>query len=235
MKCFRDTWSDIIKTWLLCLSIMNALFETSSTEPANPAIGKDLSLMSHLWCVNNPLYRLHPFTRYIRTIYLDLSPGSATQTLKMMYQQLFKTMSALFLSCYVVKTAFNCPKSDWNNYMSGKKLQEFPIKFFDTMGLNSCYKECKAHGKCLSINFNRKLFVCELLSEKKSEAKPLADDQDSVYIEITEIVRSLLFLFWKLFSENFCFWRVFFYFLIFYVRICLSANSTFTACFHWYL
>lgn len=159
--------------------------------------------MSHLWCVNNPLYRLHPFTRYIRTIYLDLSPGSATQTLKMMYQQLFKTMSALFLFCYVVKTAFNCPKSDWNNYMSGKKLQEFPIKFFDTMGLNSCYKECKAHGKCLSINFNRKLFVCELLSEKKSEAKPLADDQDSVYIEITEIVRSLLFLFWKLFSENF--------------------------------
>lgn len=168
-------------------------------------------------------------------LYLDLSPGPATQTLKMMYQQLFKTMSALFLFCYVVKTAFNCPKSDWNNYMSGKKLQEFPIKFFDTMGLNSCYKECKAHGKCLSINFNRKLFVCELLSEKKSEAKPLADDQDSVYIEITEIVRSLLFLFWKLFSENFCFWRVFFYFLIFYVRICLSANSTFTACFHWYL
>lgn len=54
MKCFRDTWSDIIKTWLLCLSIMNALFETSSTEPANPAIGKDLSLMSQLWCVNNP-------------------------------------------------------------------------------------------------------------------------------------------------------------------------------------
>lgn len=130
-----------------------------------------------------------------------------------MYQQLFKTMSALFLFCYVVKTAFNCPKSDWNNYMSGKKLQEFPIKFFDTMGLNSCYKECKAHGKCLSINFNRKLFVCELLSEKKSEAKPLADDQDSVYMEITEIVRSLLFLFWKLFSENFCFWRVFFLFL----------------------
>lgn len=142
-------------------------------------------------------------------LYLDLSPGSATQTLKMMYQQLFKTMSALFLFCYVVKTAFNCPKSDWNNYMSGKKLQEFPIKFFDTMGLNSCYKECKAHGKCLSINFNRKLFVCELLSEKKSEAKPLADDQDSVYMEITEIVRSLLFLFWKLLSENFCFWRVF--------------------------
>lgn len=192
---------------------MDALFETSSTEPANPAIGKDLSLMSQLWCVNNPLYRLHPFTRYIRTIYLDLSPGSTTQTLKMMYQQLFKTMPALFLFCYVVKTAFICPKSDWNNYMSGKKLQEFPIKIFDTMGLNSCYKECKAHGKCFSINFNRKLFVCELLSEKKSEAKPLADDQDSVYIEITEIVRSLLFLFWKLFSENFCFWRVFFLFL----------------------
>lgn len=181
---------------------MDALFETSSTEPANPAIGKDLSLMSQLWCVNNPLYRLHPFTRYIRTIYLDLSPGSTTQTLKMMYQQLFKTMPALFLFCYVVKTAFICPKSDWNNYMSGKKLQEFPIKIFDTMGLNSCYKECKAHGKCLSINFNRKLFVCELLSEKQSESKPLTDDQDSVYLEITDIVRSHLFIlkivFWKL-------------------------------------
>lgn len=109
-----------------------------------------------------------------------------------MYQQLFKTMPALFLFCYVVKTAFICPKSDWNNYMSGKKLQEFPIKIFDTMGLISCYKECKAHGKCLSINFNRKLFVCELLSEKKSESKPLTDDQNSVYMEITDIVRSII-------------------------------------------
>lgn len=127
-------------------------------------------------------------------LYLDLSPGATTQTVKMMYQQLFKTMPALFLFCYVVKTAFNCPKSDWNNYLSGKKLQEFPIKILDTMGLNSCYRECKAHGKCLSINFNRKLFVCELLSEKQSESKPLTDDQDSVYMEITDIVRSLLFI-----------------------------------------
>nr|XP_034334344.1 thrombospondin-2 [Crassostrea gigas] len=106
----------------------------------------------------------------------------------MVYQQLFKTMPALFLFCYVVKTAFICPKSDWNNYMSGKKLQEFPIKILDTMGLNSCYKECKAHGKCLSINFNRKLFVCELLSEKQSESKTLTDDQNYVYMEITDII-----------------------------------------------
>lgn len=235
MKGFRDIWSDIIKTWLLCLSIMDALFETSSTEPANPAIGKDLSLMSQLWCVNNPLYRLHPFTQYIRTIYLDLSPGSTTQTLKMVYQQLFKTMPALFLFCYVVKTAFICPKSDWNNYMSGKKLQEFPIKVFDTMGLNSCYKECKAHGKCLSINFNRKLFVCELLSEKKSESKPLTDDQNSVYMEITDIVRSLLFILKICFLKTFVFGEFFFYSWYFMKWICLSAYSTFTACFHCYL
>lgn len=122
-----------------------------------------------------------------------------------MYQQLFKTMPALFLFCYVVKTAFICPKSDWNNYMSGKKLQEFPIKIFDTMGLISCYKECKAHGKCLSINFNRKLFVCELLSEKKSESKPLTDDQNSVYMEITDIVRSLLVILKICFLKTFVF------------------------------
>lgn len=151
--------------------------------------------------------------RYIRTIYLDLSPGATTQTVKMVYQQLFKTMPALFLFCYVVKTTFNCPKSDWNNYMSGKKLQEFPIKILDTMGLNSCYKECKAHGKCLSINFNRKLFVCELLSEKQSETKPLADDQNSVYMEITDIVRSLLFILKICFLKTFVFGGFFFLFL----------------------
>ena len=97
--------------------------------------------------------------------------------------------------------------------MSGKKLQDFPIKTFDTMGLNSCYKECKAHGKCLSINFNRKLFVCELLSEKQSESKPLADHQDSVYLEITDIVRSLLFILKICFLKTFVFGGVFFFIL----------------------
>lgn len=44
------------------------------------------------------------------------------------------------------------------------------------MGLNFCYKECKVYGKCFFINFNWKLFVCELFSEKKSEVKFLVDD-----------------------------------------------------------
>lgn len=63
------------------------------------------------------------------------------------------------------------------------------------MGLNFCYKECKVYGKCFFINFNWKLFVCELFSEKKSEVKFLVDDQDFVYIEIIEIVRFFFFLF----------------------------------------
>lgn len=125
-------------------------------------------------------------------LYLYLSSSTTTQTLKMMYQQLFKIIPALFLFCYVVKTTFICPKPDWNNYTPGKKLQKFPIKILDTMGLNSCYKECKAHGKCFSINFDRKFFVCQLLSEKQSESKPLTDDENSVYMELTDIVRSLI-------------------------------------------
>lgn len=144
-------------------------------------------------------------------LYLGLSSGTTAQTLKMLYQQLFKTMPALVLFCYVVKTAFLCPKSDWNNYMLGKKLQEFPIKILDTIGLNSCYKECKAHGKCLSINFDRKLFVCQLLSEKQRETKHLTDDQNFVYMEITVIVRFLTI--WKLFSKNFYLYYYYWYFM----------------------
>ncbi|XP_061195958.1 thrombospondin-2-like [Saccostrea echinata] len=85
-----------------------------------------------------------------------------------------------------LNTATSCltPKPD---YISGKKLSVYPIKLFDRIGLNLCFKECQAHGGCLSANFDRKHLTCQLLSSKKSDTKPLIDDVDFFHMELPDI------------------------------------------------
>nr|XP_022294247.1 complement factor I-like [Crassostrea virginica] len=88
--------------------------------------------------------------------------------------------------CTLVKTTDICPKTNWDNYTDGKKLPEFPIKIFENIGLQSCYRECLAHGNCFSVNFNRKELMCQLINEKASHLKSLLDDENFIYMEITD-------------------------------------------------
>ena len=96
-----------------------------------------------------------------------------------------ETLFVLML-CTLVKTTDICPKTNWDNYTDGKKLPEFPIKIFENIGLQSCYKECLAHGNCFSLNFNRKEFMCQLINKKESHLKSLLDDENFIYMEITD-------------------------------------------------
>nr|XP_022294245.1 scavenger receptor cysteine-rich type 1 protein M130-like isoform X1 [Crassostrea virginica]XP_022294246.1 scavenger receptor cysteine-rich type 1 protein M130-like isoform X2 [Crassostrea virginica] len=98
-----------------------------------------------------------------------------------------ETLFVLML-CTFVKTTDICLQASWDNYTDGKKLPEFSIKIIEKIGLQSCYRECQAHGNCFSVNFNRKEFMCQLINEKASHLKPLFDDENFVYMEITDTV-----------------------------------------------
>eukprot|EP00105_Crassostrea_gigas_P000807 XP_011412753.1 PREDICTED: C-type mannose receptor 2 [Crassostrea gigas] len=67
----------------------------------------------------------------------------------------------------------------------GKKLPVIPFMVLDNFGMQMCLKECEAFSLCSSINFHRKLFVCELNSQRKDGNISLINDQDYVYLEIS--------------------------------------------------
>ena len=94
----------------------------------------------------------------------------------------------VLMLCTFVKTTDICLQASWDNYTDGQKLPEFPIKIIEKIGLQSCYRECQAHGNCFSVNFNRNEFMCQLINEKASHLKPLFDDENFVYMEITDTV-----------------------------------------------
>ena len=91
-----------------------------------------------------------------------------------------------------VKTADIRHKSNWNNYIVGKKLSEFPIKIFENIGQQSCYRECQAHGNCFSANYDKQKFTCQLMNTKKSEIKLLTDDENFIHMELTDIVSTVI-------------------------------------------
>ena len=91
-----------------------------------------------------------------------------------------------------VNTADICHKSIWNNYIVGKKLSEFPIKIFENIGQQSCYRECQAHGNCFSANYDKQKFTCQLMNTKKSEIKLLTDDENFIHMELTDIVSTVI-------------------------------------------
>ena len=95
----------------------------------------------------------------------------------------------VFLSLFTfIETSDICHKPNWNNNVNGKKLPESPIKIFEKIGPQSCYRECQAHGNCFSANYDRKQLTCQLLDKKKNELKPLIDDENFVYMEMTDTV-----------------------------------------------
>lgn len=75
----------------------------------------------------------------------------------------------------------------------GKKLPVSQFTVLFEIGLYMCLKECETYAMCLSINFNRKMLMCELNSQKKNESLLLVDDSDFIYKDLPGIV-SILFL-----------------------------------------
>ena len=95
----------------------------------------------------------------------------------------------VFLSLYtLVETSDICRKPNGDNNINGKKLTEFPIKIFPNIGLQSCYKECQAHGNCFSANYVRNQFTCQLMDKTKSQLNPLIDAEHFIYMEMTDTV-----------------------------------------------
>lgn len=73
-------------------------------------------------------------------------------------------------------------------YKFGEKLPMTPFVVLDKLGLQMCFLECEAYSACLSINYNRKDFVCELNSGRKYIFFPysyfLINDSDYVFGEV---------------------------------------------------
>lgn len=63
-----------------------------------------------------------------------------------------------------------------------------PFVVLEKLGLLMCFLECEAYSACLSINYNRKDFVCELNSGRKYIFFPysyfLINDSDYVFREV---------------------------------------------------
>ena len=106
------------------------------------------------------------------------------------------TFVSLFLMKFV-KAADICHKSNWRNYIVGKKLSEFPIKIFEKIGLQSCYRKCQAHGNCFSANYDKKEYNCQLMNTKKSEMKLLTDDENFIHMELTDTVSTVILKIYK--------------------------------------
>ncbi|XP_061195876.1 hemicentin-1-like [Saccostrea echinata] len=69
----------------------------------------------------------------------------------------------------------------------GKKLSITQIKILPDIGLETCFNKCQAHADCLSANYNRYEFVCQLISRKKSYNEKLIDDLDFIHVELPNI------------------------------------------------
>ncbi|XP_062609289.1 thrombospondin-2-like [Saccostrea cucullata] len=70
------------------------------------------------------------------------------------------------------------------NYEIGKKLSISPIKILYNIGPNACYKECKEHGNCFSVNYNIKFFTCEFLPVAQwQKSGKVNEDKDFIYME----------------------------------------------------
>ncbi|XP_048748122.2 uncharacterized protein LOC125660361 [Ostrea edulis] len=70
------------------------------------------------------------------------------------------------------------------DYEVGKKLPHIPSKVVNQLGFMMCFRECEAYSFCLSINYNRKLLVCEFNNMKKNASTTLINDRDYMYKEI---------------------------------------------------
>jgi hypothetical protein len=76
----------------------------------------------------------------------------------------------------------------------GKKLPVYPLLVLSEIGPQMCYRECEAYTFCLSINFNRKMLICELNSQRKNDSLSLVADNNFIYRDIPNTVSTLQLL-----------------------------------------
>lgn len=76
-----------------------------------------------------------------------------------------------------------------DNFRFGKKLPSTPFMVIDNLGMQMCCSECDAYAMCLSVNYNRKLLVCELNNVKENKSGSLITDEDFVYNEMADQVK----------------------------------------------
>lgn len=77
--------------------------------------------------------------------------------------------------------------TDIKDKIIGKRLP-VPIswpRIEKNIGFQMCLRKCEAMSACLSINFNRFLFECELNDRKKQSLNELTDDDNYIYAETT--------------------------------------------------
>jgi hypothetical protein len=79
-------------------------------------------------------------------------------------------------------------------YLNGKKLPVSPIVVLHETSLRRCVTECDFYMFCLSVNFNRKLRMCELNNQKISGNLSLVDEDDFIYRDIPGVVSGIYVL-----------------------------------------
>lgn len=88
----------------------------------------------------------------------------------------------------VMSDTNSCP--DMKDKIIGKRLPISWPRIEKNIGFQMCLRKCEAMSYCLSINFNRFLFECELNDRKKHNLNELTDDDNYMYAET--IVSSIL-------------------------------------------
>ncbi|XP_052710869.1 uncharacterized protein LOC128185273 [Crassostrea angulata] len=75
--------------------------------------------------------------------------------------------------------------TDIKDKIIGKRLPISWPRIEKNIGFQMCLRKCEAMSACLSINFNRFLFECELNDRKKQNLNELTDDDNYMYAETT--------------------------------------------------
>lgn len=117
------------------------------------------------------------------------------------YKSVCRPFILFVLSCHHARMDNTCSTSA--DYEVGKKLPHIPSKVVNQLGFMMCFRECEAYSFCLSINYNRKLLVCEFNNMKKNASTTLINDRDYMYKEIVS---------GSVFALSCCFRRMTFFF-----------------------
>lgn len=98
------------------------------------------------------------------------------------------TMLAAIFLCEIAAIGFVISESNSSlaiqNKIIGKRLPSNWPRVEKNIGFQMCLRKCEAMSYCLSINFNRVLFECELNDQRKNDTNDLVDDDNYFYAKI---------------------------------------------------
>jgi hypothetical protein len=98
----------------------------------------------------------------------------------------------IMLFCRQIMMDSECTKPSYDREI-GKKLPISQFMVLYEVGLQMCFRECEAYTICLSLNFNRKMLLCELNSQKANDSLSLVNDNDFIYRDIPNVVSIVLY------------------------------------------